>query len=132
MKRDVVAADEFDRGARMKLNLGHTVGHGIEAGSNFTVTHGKAVAIGMAIVARAASKSELCSVDTADAIIRLLQVFGLPVNTNFTSIELSDAAMHDKKRSGDTIHLIVPRAIGQCDILPIETAELKSFIEAGL
>jgi 3-dehydroquinate synthase len=132
MKRDVVAADEFDRGARMKLNLGHTVGHGIEAGSNFTVTHGKAVAIGMTIVARAASKNELCSVDTAEAIIRLLQVFGLPVNTNFTSIELADAAMHDKKRSGDTIHLIVPRAIGQCDILPIETLELKSFIEAGL
>ena len=132
MKRDVVAADEFDRGARMKLNLGHTVGHGIEAGSNFTVTHGKAVAIGMAIVARAASKSELCSVDTADAIIRLLQVFGLTVITNFPSIELADAAMHDKKRSGDTIHLIVPRAIGQCDILPIETLELKSFIEAGL
>ena len=50
LKRDVVAQDEFDTGVRMKLNLGHTIGHGIEAGTDYTVTHGKAVAAGMAIV----------------------------------------------------------------------------------
>ena len=53
LKRDVVMEDEFDTGARMKLNLGHTIGHGVEAKSNFTLSHGKSVAIGMAIVVRA-------------------------------------------------------------------------------
>ena len=49
LKRDVVAQDEFDRGARQKLNLGHTFGHSVEALSNFAISHGQAVAIGMAI-----------------------------------------------------------------------------------
>ena len=57
LKRDVVMEDEFDTGTRMKLNLGHTVGHGVEAQSHFSVSHGKAVAIGMAIVARSAAKA---------------------------------------------------------------------------
>jgi len=46
LKRDVVAEDEFDTGARMKLNLGHTIGHGVEARSNFSLSHGKSVSIG--------------------------------------------------------------------------------------
>ena len=53
-KRDVVSADEFDRGARQKLNFGHTIGHSIETLSNFSISHGSAVSIGMAIVARSA------------------------------------------------------------------------------
>ena len=55
LKRDVVAEDEFDTGLRMKLNLGHTVGHGIEACSHYGISHGKAVAAGIAIVSRALS-----------------------------------------------------------------------------
>ena len=53
LKRNVVEQDEFDTGARQMLNYGHTIGHGIEAQSGFSVTHGQAVAIGMAIVSRA-------------------------------------------------------------------------------
>ena len=41
LKRDVVAEDEFDTGQRMKLNLGHTIGHGVEAKSQFAISHGK-------------------------------------------------------------------------------------------
>ena len=50
-KRDVVMEDEFDTGSRMKLNLGHTIGHGVEARSEFAISHGQGVSIGMAIVA---------------------------------------------------------------------------------
>ena len=132
LKRDVVAADEFDRGVRIKLNLGHTIGHGIEVGSNFTITHGHAVAIGMAVVSRAAAAHGLCVVDTAKNIISLLRTFGLPVNTEHDAAALTESALHDKKRNGDTINLIVPRTIGTCDLLPTKTDELKSFIEAGL
>ena len=57
MKRDIVAQDEFDRGQRQLLNLGHTFGHGIEACSGFAVSHGSAVAIGMAMMVRAAAAS---------------------------------------------------------------------------
>ena len=132
LKRNVVAEDEFDTGLRMKLNFGHTIGHGIEAGSDFAVTHGKAVAIGMAIVARSSAKNSLCSDETAMQINNLLNDFGLPVKTDIDAETLLSAALSDKKRSGGTVNLIIPRSIGQCDILPTPVDALKSFIEAGL
>jgi 3-dehydroquinate synthase len=126
LKRDVVAEDEFDTGARMKLNLGHTVGHGIEAASNFSVSHGKAVAIGMAIVSRASKCLD------ADRIIACLKRFGLPATTDISVDEISRHALSDKKRSGGTVKLILPEAIGDCAIVPTPVEELKSFIQEGL
>ena len=126
LKRDVVMEDEFDTGARMKLNLGHTIGHGVEARSNFAISHGKSVAIGTAIVSRASG----CS-DTG-RILTLLEAFGLPTQTEFSPQELISCALSDKKRSGNLINLIIPRAVGNCEIVPVPVENLQSFIEAGL
>ena len=127
LKRDVVAEDEFDTGARMKLNLGHTIGHGVEALSHFQLSHGKSVAIGMAIVARSA-----CDPATRDAILNILNRFGLPVDTTSTAEELYTCALSDKKRAGGTVSLIIPRAIGDCAIVPTPVGDVKAFIEKGL
>jgi 3-dehydroquinate synthase len=132
LKRDVVALDEFDTGQRMMLNLGHTIGHAVEARSNFTLSHGKAVAIGMAMVSRAAAVRGICSNVTRDRIENILHIFALPRICGNTSSELFETALSDKKRAGGTVNLIVPRAIGDCLILPIDVNDLKSFIEAGL
>lgn len=132
LKRNVVMEDEFDTGLRMKLNLGHTVGHGVEAHSHFSISHGKAVAIGTAIVTRAAEKYRLCDSHTKDAILAILEQFGLPTRTNASPQELFLAALSDKKRSGNTVNLIVPHQIGTCQIHQMPVEELKSFIEAGL
>lgn len=132
LKRDVVDEDEFDTGARMKLNLGHTIGHGIEANSNFTISHGKAVAMGMAIVSRAAATWEICSKDTCDRIQSVLEHFALPVKTACTAEDIYTSALSDKKRSGGTVNLIIPEQIGFCRIQPTAVNELKFFIEAGL
>ena len=126
LKRNVVADDEFDTGARQKLNLGHTIGHGVEAQSNFSVTHGQAVAIGMAIVSKAgcpAIYNELCAV---------LKRFNLPKTTSFSANQLYASALSDKKRTGDTVNLIIPREIGYCEIVPTPVEKLESFIEEGL
>ena len=131
-KRDVVQEDEFDTGARQKLNLGHTIGHGIEAMSEFHVTHGMAVAAGMAIVSKAAVKNGLCSESTFSVLSNLLLKFGLPIETGYSAQDLFTAALSDKKRSGSTVNLIVPREVGNCDILSLPVTELKTFIEAGL
>lgn len=132
LKRDVVMEDEFDTGARMRLNLGHTVGHGIEAGSHFTISHGKAVATGTAIVSRAAAKLGICSSETCEQILAVLHRFALPVTTTFSADTLCNSALSDKKRSGGTVNLIVPERIGYCAIRPTGVEDLKSFIEAGL
>lgn len=126
MKRDVVMEDEFDTGARMKLNLGHTIGHGVEASSNFALSHGKSVAIGMAIVSRASHCPD------NDRIIGILEQFGLPTTTNFNSETLFQCALSDKKRSGGTVNLIIPNHIGDCAIVPTPVEKIQSFIEEGL
>lgn len=125
-KQNVVAMDEYDRGQRKKLNLGHTIGHAIEYCSHYAVSHGEAVAIGLAMVSRAAKCPD------ADRIISLLQQFGLPTTTDYPSEALCKAALSDKKRSGTTIDLIIPKAIGDCGIVPTPVEKLKTFIEEGM
>lgn len=132
LKRDVVSNDEFDTGARQMLNLGHTIGHGIEANSNFSVSHGKAVSIGMAIVSKSSCHFNICSEETYCQILQILKIFGLPASTNIRADQLYKCALSDKKRFGSTVNLIVPRAIGDCIIRPTRVEELQAFIEAGL
>ena len=132
LKKNVVAEDEFDTGARQKLNLGHTIGHGIEAQSDYSISHGQAVAIGMAIVSKAAAKCDICDITVHEDICRILDVFMLPKEASCTAAELYNNALSDKKRSGGTVNLIVPRSIGDCIIKPTPVTEIKSFIEAGL
>lgn len=91
-KRDIVAEDEFENGSRRLLNLGHTVGHAVEKCSGYTVSHGAAVAIGTAVMARA-----FCREDREE-ILAVLKKFGLPLETDFTPEELAQAALSDKKR----------------------------------
>lgn len=126
LKRDVVAKDEFDKGERMKLNLGHTIGHGIEAASDFTISHGQAVAIGMSIACRA------CNCRDTERIVSLLRAFGLPTGTLFSAQVLYAYTLSDKKRAGATINLILPLAIEDCVIRPFPVKNLQSFIQAGL
>lgn len=131
-KRDVVMEDEFDTGSRMKLNLGHTIGHGVEAKSDFSISHGQGVSIGMAIITRAAAAMGMCSTDCCTKILSILKRFQLPVNTEYSAEELYAYTLSDKKRTGGSIRLIIPREIGSCDILATPISELKSLIEAGL
>ena len=123
-KRDVVCADEFDRGSRQLLNLGHTVGHAIEKISGYTLSHGCAVAIGTAMMARAYSRDQ-------EEIQGLLRRFGLPVRTEFPPADLARAARSDKKRAGDSLTLVLPHAIGNCTLESIPVSRLEAVIEAG-
>lgn len=132
LKRNVVMEDEFDTGARQKLNLGHTIGHGVEAQSNFSISHGQAVAIGMAIVSKAGAARGICDEATTLRIYSILDKFQLPKISPFSAEQLYSSALSDKKRSGGTVNLIVPEKIGSCVILPTPVSQLQSFIEAGL
>lgn len=126
LKRDVVMQDEFDTGERMKLNLGHTIGHGVEARSQFSLSHGKSVSIGTAIVCRASRCPD------TERILSLLTQFQLPISCDYSPDELYSYTLSDKKRSGKTIRLIIPKKIGLCSIVPMPVDRLQSFIQAGL
>ena len=131
MKRDIVREDEFDRGRRQLLNLGHSFGHAVEACSGFTVLHGQAVAVGMALIARAAAAKDFCTAETRDAIVEGLKRQALPTETDYPAAELAAAVCADKKRTGSTMHLVVPRELGRCEVLAVPLAEIPDWLYAG-
>ncbi len=131
-KRVLVEADETDRGARQLLNLGHTVGHAIEACSHLTISHGSAVAIGMVIMTRAAEKSGVCAHGTTEALVSLLEQYHLPVSCPFGTEELFAAALGDKKRAGGEITLVVPYGVADSRLVTVPVDALEGYIRAGL
>ena len=131
-KAKIVESDEFDRGQRQLLNLGHTVGHAIELCSDLKVSHGSAVAIGMVIVMRAAVKEGFCPSSDLEELIGILKSEGLPISCDFSAEELSAVALGDKKRDGDSISLVVPYSIGDSRLFKIPVSELSDFISKGL
>lgn len=128
----IVAEDEFDTGMRQLLNLGHTVGHAIEARSEFAISHGSAVAMGIAIVTRAAVAMGICPESDLNEIIEILSAASLPTECHYTADELCDIALNDKKRTGSTISLVVPYSVGDTRLYKIKVEELRSFIGKGL
>lgn len=131
-KRDLVEQDEFDTGSRQLLNLGHTLGHGVEACSGYTVSHGRAVAIGMTLVTRAAVAFGRCPAEVLPRLRRLLERYGLPDAAAYSAQALYEKTLSDKKRSGDTISLVVPIAWGASQLVRIPVSELPAWIERGL
>ena len=131
MKAEIVEEDELDRGRRRLLNLGHTFGHAIEKRSGFSLLHGEAVAVGMAMIARAAVRKGYMDQAARDAIIELISCYGLPTETEYSADELFDALLLDKKIASGKLHLIVPRTIGWCETVPVGNDALREWLEAA-
>ena len=131
-KASIVECDEFDNGERQLLNLGHTIGHAIELCSDLSVSHGSAVAIGTVIATRIAISLGLCPANELDEIITILKNANLPTECPYTASELVSVATADKKRSGNSINLILPYGIGNCKLHKVAIDELEAIIEKGL
>lgn len=131
IKRDVVSADERDRGERQLLNFGHTPAHAIERATDFRVSHGSAVAIGMVMMARAAWRMGLSEEDCTPRLAALLEKLGLPTGTDLSAAELVRAALHDKKRMGEYITLVLPKRRGECFLHRVEVDRLARIFELG-
>ncbi len=132
LKRDIVNLDERDLGVRQLLNLGHTIGHSIEANSGYSISHGKAVAIGTNLIAACAASTGFCTEGTYSKIHNVLKRFGLPTQAPYTAQSLTESALHDKKRNANTLSLIIPKDIGECIIHPYPIDDIETFIKAGL
>ena len=132
MKRQVVEADEFDNGGRQILNFGHTFAHSIEKLSAYQVPHGRAVAIGMMIITRAAVKKGFCAAGTMNILKKLLDKYALPCETEYSAEQLAEIALSDKKRAGDTITLAVPVGIGESRLMKIPVSELILWAQDGV
>jgi 3-dehydroquinate synthetase len=134
IKLAVVSEDEQEQsGARARLNLGHTVGHALEAASGFSRwKHGDAVAAGLMIAARAASRLGELQESTARRIGRLLRSFGLPLMPDLPWDEIAPYLIMDKKFSGGSPRLVIPEEGKPCrlrDDIPLSL--LREVYEEG-
>ena len=127
IKRDVVQQDEFDNGVRGLLNFGHTFGHAIEKLSDFGVSHGEAVAMGMVIAARIAPLCGMC--DVAEELEALLVQYGFDTACPYAANEIYDALLSDKKRRGRNISVVLPRAVGDCILYDMPVEDLKELLQ---
>lgn len=132
IKKSIVEADERDTGLRQLLNFGHTIGHGIEKLSAFSVSHGLAVAKGMVVESKAAYKTGLTPVDISGELTDFLNGLGLDTSVQYNADELYAYALTDKKIMDDKITMVIPESIGKCSLHKMSLTELKAFIEAGL
>ena len=111
VKCAVVNQDFRESGARKVLNLGHTLGHAIEALTS-DYSHGEAVAIGIAHAAQMAVEKGILSAEDCRRIVALLERYGLPTTTTLPAEELHQAMLHDKKNNRGQIGWVLPTGIG--------------------
>lgn len=118
IKRIVVENDEKDKGERMILNFGHTLGHGIEKIYNYeTYSHGEAVAIGMYKITLLSEKMKITKEGTANRIKELLEKYALPIDAEIKDENaLIEAIKLDKKNLNSTLNLILIKDIGEAMI----------------
>ena len=117
VKIAVVEEDPFEQGRRAVLNLGHTVAHGLERLSGFTLRHGEAVSMGMVAAARIAVELKRADPVLVDRLEAALSAWGLPVRCpSFAVDTIWEAMAHDKKRRGRGLRWVLPRAIGQVEL----------------
>ncbi len=129
IKRQVVETDENDKGLRMILNFGHTLGHSIEKTQNFSgLSHGKAVAVGMYLITRAAEKHGLITENIGGRLRECLEANGLPHSVDIPAEVLFENSVNDKKRFSDDINVIICRTVGKAEIVKMPVEEYHRLI----
>lgn len=125
IKSKVVQQDEFEKGDRRLLNFGHTLGHALE--NQYELSHGQAVAIGMAYAS--VISQELLGFKEPNRVTRLLLKYDLPTFAEFDKKKVFSVLKMDKKRERDTINYVLLEKIGKGIVKPIPLARLEEIIE---
>jgi len=145
LKAAIVEIDEREAGARRKLNLGHTIGHAVEAVTG--IPHGFAVAAGLAAALRLSVKRYALPEGSCERALALLSSWGLPSSvseaislsgqlgsgpredSSETRALIAEGLVADKKRIGGEILFAAPSEIGRVRIVPIPVSELADFVK---
>ncbi|HEY9722251.1 MAG TPA: 3-dehydroquinate synthase [Oscillatoriaceae cyanobacterium] len=130
LKAEVVQSDERESGRRAILNFGHTVGHAIEAIAGYgEYLHGEAVAIGMVAEAQLAARRGLFPQAAVERLARLLTALGLPTHLPMLDAdELLDAMGRDKKNQDARVAFVLPRALGDVELVALTPNEARAAI----
>lgn len=128
IKKEYVEKDELDTGVRQHLNLGHTIGHAIEKLSDYSISHGEAVAKGMSYIGQLAERQGWTEEKCAADIDSMLRRYGFDLSIDYEMEAIYDILKSDKKRKGDFIDLVIPLSIGKCALKRVEIDELGRIL----
>lgn len=118
IKKQVVEEDEKEKGLRKILNFGHTIGHAIEVTSDYL--HGECVGLGMLYMA---------SNEVKERLVKLLEKYNLPTKVDVNKDKLFSLILHDKKRSGKNIDIVLVDKIGTYKIKTIDVIEINNYMK---
>ena len=131
-KAQIVSQDEEESGIRRILNLGHTIGHSIEKLSDYNISHGYAVAIGMSYIAKLSYRLNLISKEKARDIINCIKANNLPISTTYRLEDIFKNTIVDKKCTDDMITIILIQDIGHCILEKISLVRWKEYIQMAM
>ncbi|ARM76352.1 3-dehydroquinate synthase [Acidianus manzaensis] len=132
-KLNIVKQDEREtKGIRVVLNFGHTIGHAIEAGSNFKISHGYAISLGMVCEAKIAEEMGYSEEGVVEDSLWILDLYKLPIVPEKlpypVSKELAIAAIgKDKKIRNGEILMPFPTRIGDWKVVKVPVETVKGF-----
>jgi len=132
VKARIVSFDERESGLRAVLNLGHTVGHALEAQAGyFGLTHGEAVSLGLVAALQLGEKLGHTPADLSVRTLELLRRLGLPASLIGQPLAAATGLIgHDKKRAGSAVRFVFARKLGHVETVAIPLAELREQVLA--
>jgi 3-dehydroquinate synthase len=132
VKARIVSVDARENGLRAVLNLGHTIGHALEAQSGFTaLTHGEAVSLGLVAALRLGETLGQTPKELSQRTFELLKRLGLPVTLEAAALQAAAQLIgHDKKRAGASVRFVFARGLGRVETQPLVLQELAANMVA--
>jgi shikimate kinase/3-dehydroquinate synthase len=133
VKAGVVGRDEREKGERAHLNLGHTIGHALEAEGGFErLTHGEAVSLGLVAALRIGVRLGVTSPALAAETVGVLSRLGLPVELDREPLEQALRwVAYDKKRQSGALRFVLVKSPGMLEIASIAAADLPALLRGG-
>ena len=134
VKLRIVTADPREAGPRRALNLGHTLGHALEAAAEGALAHGEAVAIGLVAAARLSEREGIGEPGLAERVEAVIAALGLPVRppADLDPERVLAFARQDKKRTAGATHAVLVARPGAVEIRAIEEAALERWVRESL
>ncbi|MBE6784193.1 MAG: 3-dehydroquinate synthase [Ruminococcaceae bacterium] len=129
IKRDFITDDEFDKGRRQKLSFGNTFGRAVEKLSNFSLSHGTTVALGMTKAAEFSYKGRIFPRDLTEQIELACRNNNLNTSCPYSLKDLAEYICKDKQSDVGSINFIAPKNIGLCDIVKLSADKFSDMLE---
>lgn len=128
IKAEIVSEDEKESGIRQILNFGHTIGHAIEKDSDYRMTHGEAVAVGMVYACKLAESKGRLDSDVKNKLIESLERYNLSIDGDYDAEIIAKYMRSDKKALADDVNYILPIGLGKCEIERMQIEEIVGVI----